>query len=133
MYTTPAVKRPAPPAGAASTHLFAYKRGPPAAMTAPLSAPPMGSAACIVVRTRLETRQLTSRFSMENVNGGDDPARSEFWFNMSMALLAGFVFAYPINWWLVANHMKHGRQAQTCSSSEASTFAPRFVEFIACR
>lgn len=52
--------------------------------------------------------QLTSRFSMENVNGGEDPARAEFWFIMSMALLAGFVLAYPINWWLVANHMKHG-------------------------
>ena len=25
-----------------------------------------------------------------------------------MALLVGFVCAYPINWWLVANHMKHG-------------------------
>lgn len=52
--------------------------------------------------------QLTSRFSMVNVNGGDDPARPEFWFIMSMALLTGFVVAYPINWWLVANHMKHG-------------------------
>jgi hypothetical protein len=27
---------------------------------------------------------------------------------MSMALLVGFVCAYPINWWLVAHHMKHG-------------------------
>lgn len=27
---------------------------------------------------------------------------------MSMALIVGFVCAYPINWWLVANHMKHG-------------------------
>ncbi|HZC11466.1 MAG TPA: DUF4396 domain-containing protein, partial [Mycobacterium sp.] len=30
------------------------------------------------------------------------------WFIMSMALIVGFVCAYPINWWLVANHMKHG-------------------------
>jgi Domain of unknown function (DUF4396) len=52
--------------------------------------------------------QLTSRFAMANVEGGDDPARPEFWFIMSMALLVGFVFAYPMNWWLVANHMKHG-------------------------
>ncbi len=52
--------------------------------------------------------QLTSRFAMANVNGGGDAARPEFWFIMSMALLAGFVLAYPINWWLVANHMKHG-------------------------
>lgn len=32
----------------------------------------------------------------------------EFWFVMSMALLAGFVVAYPINWWLVARGLKHG-------------------------
>jgi hypothetical protein len=51
---------------------------------------------------------ITSRFAMRNVNGGDDPTRPEFWFIMSMALIAGFVCAYPINWWLVANHMKHG-------------------------
>jgi hypothetical protein len=51
---------------------------------------------------------ITSRFAMRNVDGGDDPTRPEFWFIMSMALIAGFVCAYPINWWLVANHMKHG-------------------------
>jgi hypothetical protein len=27
---------------------------------------------------------------------------------MSMALLVGFIVAYPMNWWLVANHLKHG-------------------------
>jgi hypothetical protein len=27
---------------------------------------------------------------------------------MSMALLVGFILAYPMNWWLVANHLKHG-------------------------
>ena len=31
-----------------------------------------------------------------------------FWFVMSMALLVGFIIAYPMNWWLVANHLKHG-------------------------
>ena len=25
-----------------------------------------------------------------------------------MALLVGFIIAYPMNWWLVANHLKHG-------------------------
>ena len=25
-----------------------------------------------------------------------------------MALLAGFIVAYPMNWWLVARHLKHG-------------------------
>ena len=37
--------------------------------------------------------------------GPDAPA---FWFSMSMALLAGFIVAYPMNWWLVANNHKHG-------------------------
>ena len=27
---------------------------------------------------------------------------------MSMSLLTGFIVAYPMNWWLVANHLKHG-------------------------
>jgi hypothetical protein len=51
---------------------------------------------------------LTTRFSMQKIEGGDDPARPEFWFIMSMALVVGFACAYPINWWLVAHHMKHG-------------------------
>jgi hypothetical protein len=36
------------------------------------------------------------------------PLTLEFWFVMSMALLAGFIVAYPINWWLVAKGLKHG-------------------------
>jgi hypothetical protein len=51
---------------------------------------------------------LTSSFGMMHVGGANDPTRPQFWFIMSMALIAGFVCAYPINWWLVANHMKHG-------------------------
>ena len=35
-------------------------------------------------------------------------ASPAFWFVMSMALLAGFIVAYPMNWWLVANNLKHG-------------------------
>lgn len=37
-----------------------------------------------------------------------DPSRPAFWFVMSMALLFGFITAYPMNWWLVSRHMKHG-------------------------
>ena len=51
---------------------------------------------------------LVSKFWMPQVEGGDDPARPEFWFIMSMALLVGFMTAYPMNWWMVSNHMKHG-------------------------
>ena len=39
---------------------------------------------------------------------GGDPTTAAFWFVMSMALLVGLVFAYPINWWLVSYHLKHG-------------------------
>ncbi len=36
------------------------------------------------------------------------PRMPEFWFVMSMALLVGFVAAFPMNWWLVARGLKHG-------------------------
>jgi hypothetical protein len=37
-----------------------------------------------------------------------DPAQPLFWFRMSLALMVGAVIAYPMNWWLVAHHLKHG-------------------------
>jgi hypothetical protein len=37
-----------------------------------------------------------------------DPTTPHFWFVMSIGLLVGFIFAYPMNWWLVAYHLKHG-------------------------
>jgi hypothetical protein len=37
-----------------------------------------------------------------------DPLSPSFWFVMSMGLLIGFIVAYPMNWWLVAHHLKHG-------------------------
>lgn len=40
--------------------------------------------------------------------GSDDPTNPEFWFRMSLATLVGGLFAFPINYWLVANHLKHG-------------------------
>ena len=42
------------------------------------------------------------------VPAADNPMTPGFWFVMSMGLLVGFVVAYPMNWWLVANHLKHG-------------------------
>lgn len=39
---------------------------------------------------------------------GAGPVDPAFWFVMSMALLAGFIVAYPMNWWLVASQLKHG-------------------------
>ena len=46
--------------------------------------------------------------AMVNTPGSHDPLSLTFWFIMSMALLAGFVVTFPINWWLVANNLKHG-------------------------
>lgn len=45
---------------------------------------------------------------MTSIAGSESPLSSLFWFVMSMALLAGGIVAYPINWWLVARHLKHG-------------------------
>ncbi len=50
----------------------------------------------------------TMRWMMANTPGAGDPLRLEFWFTMSMALIVGFAFAYPVNWWLVSQRMKHG-------------------------
>ena len=37
-----------------------------------------------------------------------DPLQPLFWFRMSLALMAGAVLTFPMNWWLVAHHLKHG-------------------------
>ncbi|MEP7184284.1 MAG: DUF4396 domain-containing protein [Rhodanobacter sp.] len=50
----------------------------------------------------------TMLLAMKYVHGAHDPAGPEFWFVMSMALLVGFLMAYPMNWWLVSRHLKHG-------------------------
>jgi hypothetical protein len=46
--------------------------------------------------------------AMASTPAGRDPSGPAFWFIMSMALLVGFITAYPLNWWLVSRHMKHG-------------------------
>jgi len=51
---------------------------------------------------------LVTTIGMRMVPESTNPMSMEFWFIMSMALLAGFIAAYPINWWLVSNHLKHG-------------------------
>jgi len=54
-----------------------------------------------------------------------DPTHGLFWFRMSIALMVGFAVAYPMNWWLVTNHLKHGmitvpapESAQAAASSK---------------
>src|SRR6476646_8195953 len=43
---------------------------------------------------------------------------------MSMALLVGFIIAYPMNWWLVANHLKHGMMTVRPTAQLASMAGP---------
>ncbi|MHC5705700.1 DUF4396 domain-containing protein [Streptomyces tirandamycinicus] len=43
-----------------------------------------------------------------HVPGTDDAGDVRFWATFSLAVLAGLLFAYPVNVWLVANHLKHG-------------------------
>ncbi|MCP4317021.1 MAG: DUF4396 domain-containing protein [Hyphomicrobiales bacterium] len=40
--------------------------------------------------------------------GSDAPTNPSFWFRMSLASVVGGIIAYPINYWLVARHLKHG-------------------------
>ena len=46
--------------------------------------------------------------AMTSTPASHDPSAPSFWFIMSMALLVGLITAYPMNWWLVSRHMKHG-------------------------
>ncbi|WP_136656526.1 DUF4396 domain-containing protein [Nitratireductor sp. XY-223] len=40
--------------------------------------------------------------------GSESPVNAAFWFRMSLASLVGGIVAYPINYWLVSRHLKHG-------------------------
>jgi hypothetical protein len=51
---------------------------------------------------------VTMHILMPRIAGSADPLAAGFWFVMSMALIVGFIVAYPVNWWLVAKGMKHG-------------------------
>ena len=38
----------------------------------------------------------------------ENPMSLAFWFRMGLATIVGGVLAYPVNYWLVRNHLKHG-------------------------
>ncbi len=40
--------------------------------------------------------------------GSEEPTNPEFWFRMSLATIVGGIIASPMNYWLVARHLKHG-------------------------
>ena len=37
-----------------------------------------------------------------------EPTHMSFWFRMSLSAVAGGILAFPINYWLVSRHLKHG-------------------------
>jgi len=57
------------------------------------------------------------------IPSADNPLTPNFWFVMSMSLLVGFIVAYPMNWWLVANHLKHGMMTVRPASAGAHDHA----------
>lgn len=67
--------------------------------------------------------------SMTHVRGSESPQRAIFWFLMSIALLIGGIVAYPVNWWLVVHHVKHGmmtvRRPGTAEASGRKRTGPR--------
>ena len=66
----------------------------------------------------------TMLLAMKYVPGAHDPAGPAFWFVMSMALVVGFVTAYPMNWWLVSRHLKHGMMTARPSIEHENHEAP---------
>jgi hypothetical protein len=65
---------------------------------------------------------LVAKFWMPQVAGGNDPTQPQFWFIMSMALVGGFAAAYPMNWWMVSNNMKHGMITVLAKHRDAREF-----------
>jgi Domain of unknown function (DUF4396) len=49
-----------------------------------------------------------------------DVLMPSFWFVMSMGLLVGSITAYPMNWWLVTYHLKHGMMTVRPAGAAAS-------------
>jgi hypothetical protein len=45
---------------------------------------------------------------MHHLPDGDNPLSPNFWFIMAMATIAGGITAYPINYWLISENLKHG-------------------------
>ena len=58
-----------------------------------------------------------------HIPSAGDPLKPSFWFVMSMGLLVGFIVAYPMNWWLVAHHLKHGMMTVRPASALAGSHA----------
>jgi hypothetical protein len=64
---------------------------------------------------------LTVMALRTRIESAGNPSTLQFWFVMSMGLLVGFIVAYPMNWWLVANHLKHGMMTVRATNGEAGS------------
>lgn len=53
------------------------------------------------------------------------PSNAAFWFAMSIALMAGFVAAYPVNWWLVSRQLKHGMLTVRTDGNQKGSGPPK--------
>lgn len=70
----------------------------------------------------------TMMFLTGAIPGSDTPGHLTFWFVMSIALLVGAVVAYPMNWWLVTHHLKHGMMTVRRSGAAEELAAPKTAE-----
>lgn len=52
-----------------------------------------------------------------------DPRQLLYWGVMSVAIAVGFVTAYPMNWWLVSNNLKHGLMTVRPESGRAPSMS----------
>ena len=57
-----------------------------------------------------------------------DPTQALFWFRMSLALMVGALVAYPMNYWLVAHHLKHGMLTVRPAGSGADSGAMKGMD-----
>jgi hypothetical protein len=52
------------------------------------------------------------------------PTGAHFWGIMSLASIVGAAFAYPVNWWLVTSHLKHGMGTERVLGKGGTKVAP---------
>ncbi len=69
-----------------------------------------------------------STISLANIPGGHDPFGGVFWFIFSMALLEGLGMAYPMNWWLVSSHLKHGMMTVRPKTSDLESMTSQHTD-----
>ena len=58
----------------------------------------------------------------------EDPTSAAFWFRMSLASLVGGFVAYPVNYWLVLRHLKHGCMTLPDADGPAPALGHRSAE-----